>query len=164
MQGLQGWVALGLNRESFIHAARTAIAVLASLYTARLCRMPEAYWAAITTLVVMQSSLGATLEISGQRLAGTALGAAAGALLSERFGANVLVFAAGVFVLGLICAVLHLGHNAYRYAGVTLAIVVLITRDRAGWIVAEHRFVEVAIGIVVGLILAAIWPERLAES
>jgi uncharacterized membrane protein YgaE (UPF0421/DUF939 family) len=126
--------------------------------------MPEAYWAAITTLVVMQSSLGATLEISGQRLAGTALGAAAGALLSERFGANFLVFAGGVFVLGLICAVLHLGHNAYRYAGVTLAIVMLITRDRAGWIVAEHRFVEVAIGIVVGLILAAIWPERLAES
>jgi uncharacterized membrane protein YccC len=47
---------------------------------------------------------------------------------------------------------------------VTLAIVVLITRDRAGWIVAEHRFVEVAIGIVVGLVLAAIWPERLIEN
>ena len=156
--------ALGVNRHSLVHATRTAVAALASLYVARLCRMPEAYWAAVTTVVVMQSSLGATLEISGHRLAGTALGAIAGALLSGWFGANTLAFAGGVFVLGLVCAVLHLERNAYRYAGVTLAIVMLIKRDGAGWVVAEHRFVEVAIGIVVGLVLAAVWPERQVEE
>jgi uncharacterized membrane protein YccC len=122
--------------------------------------MPETYWAAVTTIVVTQSSLGATLEISGHRLAGTALGAVAGALLSDWFGGNTLAFGCGVFVLGLICAVLHLERNAYRYAGVTLAIVMLIKRGGTGWIVAEHRFIEVAIGIVVGLVLAAVWPER----
>jgi uncharacterized membrane protein YgaE (UPF0421/DUF939 family) len=156
--------ALGVNRHSLVHATRTAVAALISLLVARQCRLPEAYWAAVTTLVVMQSSLGATLEISGHRLAGTALGAAAGALLSDWFGANAFAFAGGVLVLGLVCAVLHLERNAYRYAGVTLAIVMLITRDQAGWIVAAHRFAEVSVGIVVGLVLAAVWPERRVED
>jgi uncharacterized membrane protein YccC len=60
----------------------------------------------------------------------------------------------------LLCFILRLERNAYRYAGVTLAIVMLVQRDSAAWSVAEHRFIEVAIGIVVGLILTAIWPER----
>jgi hypothetical protein len=73
MREVQGWVLLGLDRQSLIHATRTTVAAVASLYVARLCRLPEAYWAAVTTLVVMQSSLGAALKISGERLAGTAL-------------------------------------------------------------------------------------------
>ena len=151
MTNARGWVALGLNRASLAHSARTAAAAIVSMYVAQLCRLPEAYWAAVTTMIVMQSTLGAALTISGQRLAGTALGAMAGALLAARFGANVLAFGGGVFVLGLICAVLHLERNAYRYAGITLAIVMLVARAATAWIVAAHRFVEVAIGIVVGL-------------
>src|ERR1700687_5611117 len=108
----------------------------------------------------MQSTLGAALKVSGQRLAGTALGAGAGALLAARFGANVIAFGAGVFALGLVCAVLRLERNAYRYAGGTLAVVMLVARDRVAWIVAAHRFVEVSIGIVVGLALTALCPER----
>jgi uncharacterized membrane protein YgaE (UPF0421/DUF939 family) len=150
----------GLQRQSLIHSARTAIAAILSLSIARLCKLPEAYWAAITTLIVMQSSLGAALTISGQRFAGTALGAAAGALLAEHFGANVFAFGAGVFVLGIICAILHLERNAYRYAGVTLAVVMLVTRTNSSWIVATHRFIEVSLGIAIGLALTAVWPER----
>ena len=65
------------------HAARTALAAVASLIVARLCRMPEAYWAPITTIIVMQSTLGAAWDASKQRLIGTALGAAAGAIYGE---------------------------------------------------------------------------------
>ena len=35
------------------HSARTAVAATLSLLAARLLRVPEAYWAAISTLVVM---------------------------------------------------------------------------------------------------------------
>ena len=66
-----------LTRE---HSARTAVAAVVSLFVARWVGLSESYWAAITTLVVMQSTLGAALPISAQRLAGTALGAAVGAL------------------------------------------------------------------------------------
>jgi uncharacterized membrane protein YgaE (UPF0421/DUF939 family) len=50
--------------------------------------------------------------------------------------------------------------SAYRYASVTLAIILLIPRSNAAWIIALHRFFEVSVGIVVALALAAVWPEH----
>ena len=147
-----------LNRHALVHSTRTAIAATASLLVARALGLPEAYWAAITTLIIMQSTLGAALAVSEQRLAGTALGAALAALLATYFGSNMIVFGLGVFATGLICAALRLG-EAYRMASVTLAIVMLIGRTKSGWIVAAHRFVEVSVGIAVGLALTAVWPH-----
>ncbi len=152
------------NLPSVIHSIRTAIAATVSLAVARLFGLPEAYWAAIATLVVMQSTLGATLLISIERIAATALGALAGAPLASYFTGNLLVFAAAVFVLGLVCAAFRMEKSAYRYASVTLAIIVLIQRSNAAWIVALHRFLEVSVGILVALALAAIWPEHEVES
>ena len=148
------------NLPSVIHSIRTAIAAMLSLAVARLFGLPEAYWAAIATLVVMQSTLDATLLISVERIAATALGALAGALLATWFTQNSFVFVAAVFVLGLLCAAFRMEKSAYRYASITLAIILLIPRTNAAWIIALHRFFEVSVGIVVALALAALWPER----
>lgn len=148
------------NREWVAHSIRTTIAAIVSLYVARLVGLPEAYWATITTLVVMQSTLGAALTPSRQRFIGTALGAAAGALAATYFGASTIVFTLGIFVLGLICAVLQLDRSAYRFAGTTLAIVELASHEKTAWVAALHRFVEVSIGIGVGLLIIAAWPEH----
>jgi uncharacterized membrane protein YgaE (UPF0421/DUF939 family) len=112
----------------------------------------------------MQSTLGATLLISVERVVATALGALTGALLATWFTQNPFVFAAAVFVLGLLSATFRIEKNAYRYASVTLAIILLIPRSNAAWIIALHRFFEVSVGIVVALALAAAWPERQPES
>ena len=146
-----------LGRRALVHSARTAIAAVLSLVVARAFGLPEAYWATVTTLIIMQSTLGAALTVSEQRLAGTAMGAVMGAFLTAYFGSNVIIFGLGVFALGLVCCALHL-EDAYRLASVTLAIVMLIARTWQAWIVAAHRFVEVAVGIAVGLVLTAIWP------
>ena len=151
-------MALGsVDRHVVEDSARTALAAVGSFLIARLLRMPEAYWATISTIIVMQSTLGAALTVSWQRFAGTVLGTASGALLSTYFRSNLGMFGAGVFLIGLVCAVLRLG-TAYRFAGVTLAITMLIVRDRPAWVVAEHRFVEVSVGIVAGLVVTAVWP------
>jgi uncharacterized membrane protein YccC len=147
-----------LGREAFVHSARTAVAAVISLIVARALGLPEAYWATITTLIIMQSTLGAALAVSEQRFAGTAVGALMGALLTTYFGSNTIVFGFGVFAIGLICIALRLG-EAYRLASVTLAIVMLVGRTKSGWIVAAHRFVEVSVGIAVGLALTAVWPH-----
>ena len=97
------------NLPSVVHSIRTAIAATLSLAVARLLGLPEAYWAGITTLVVMQSTLSATVLIS---IAATALGAVAGALVASYFPGNVLAFAAAVFVLDF-CA-LHFGWRETR--------------------------------------------------
>ncbi len=146
-----------LGRRALVHSARTAVAAVLSLVVARVLGLPEAYWATITTLIIMQSTWGAALTVSEQRLAGTAVGAVMAALLTTYFGSNLIAFGLGVFALGLICAALRL-EDAYRLASVTLAIVMLITRTKQAWIVAAHRFVEVAVGIAVGLALTAVWP------
>ena len=150
---------LKADQQEIIHAVRTTVAVVASLLMARLFRLPESYWAAITTIVVMQSTLGAAWTISKQRLAGTGLGAGMGALLATYFGASVAIFGAGIFVLGVFCAWLKIERNAYRYAGITLAIVMLVARTQPAWIIAIHRFFEISVGITVGLALTAVWPE-----
>ncbi len=153
-----------VNRRVLVHSARTAVAAVVSLVVARALGLPEAYWATITTLIIMQSTLGAALAVSEQRFAGTALGAVMGALLTTYFGSNLIVFGLGVFVIGLICAALRL-EDAYRLASVTLAIVMLIAHTKQAWIVAAHRFIEVSVGIAVGLALTALWPgdERKAS-
>src|SRR5947209_3576786 len=87
-----------------VHSMRTAVAAAASLLVARLFRLPEAYWAPITTLVITQSSLEAALTVSWQRFVGTVLGAVVGAIVASHFGPHALVFGASVFILGLIRA------------------------------------------------------------
>jgi uncharacterized membrane protein YccC len=158
------WKSKPENLPSVTHSIRTAIAGTGSFVIARLVGLPEAYWATVATLVVMQSTLGATVLISIERIAATALGALTGALLATYFSGNLVIFLVTLFVLGLLCAAFRMQKSAYRYAGVTLAIIVLIPRGDAGWIIALHRFFEVSVGIVVALGFAAVWPEHRAES
>src|SRR5258708_1386270 len=86
------------NLPSITHAIRTAVAATASVLIARLVQMPEAYWAAIATLMIMQSTLGATLTLSIERIVATAVGASAGALEANFFGANLVAFAVAIFL------------------------------------------------------------------
>ena len=148
------------NLPSMTHAIRTAVAATASVLIARLAQMPEAYWAAIATLVVMQSTLGATLTLSTERIVATALGASAGALEANFLGANIVAFAVAIVLIGLLSIAFRLEKTAYRYASITLAIIVLIPRSASAWIIALHRFLEVSVGIIVALAVVALWPEH----
>jgi uncharacterized membrane protein YgaE (UPF0421/DUF939 family) len=152
----------GLNCAAWtvlLHSARTAVVTVASLLVALLFRLPATYWAPITTLVITQSSLGTALAVSWQRFVGTALGAVVGAIAASYFGSRLVVFGLGVFFLGLLCALVRSDRSAYRFGGVTLAIVLLLPRAGSAWRIAFHRFAEVSIGIAVALIFAIFWPE-----
>ena len=148
------------NLPSVSHAFRTAIAATLSVLLARLIGMPEAYWAVIATLVVMQSPLSSTVPLAIQRIVASALGASLGAIESAYFGANLIAFALTIFVLGLVSLLFRLERVGYSYAGMTLAIIVLIPRPEAPWIAAAHRFAEVSVGILVALAVVAVWGEE----
>jgi len=92
------------------------------------------------------------------------MGAAAGAIQGALFGPNTFVFGVTVFLLGLLVGVLRLDRSAFRFAGVTAAIVMLVVRDESPWLIASYRFVEVSIGIVVGLLITAVWHERADDA
>jgi uncharacterized membrane protein YgaE (UPF0421/DUF939 family) len=149
------------NPLSTRHAMRTAVIAVASFLIAELLRLPEAYWAAITTLLVVQSP-DAARSVSAQYFAGTAVGALVGGWTASHFPGNVFVFGLSILTIGICFAPLRVERSAYRYACITVAIVML-TRSHDGWITALHRFLEVSTGITIGLVINAIWPEHLAE-
>jgi uncharacterized membrane protein YccC len=152
------------NLPSMTHAIRTAVAATASVVIARLVQMPEAYWAAIATLVVMQSTLGATLTLSIERIVATAVGASVGALEANYFRANLVAYAVAIFLVGLLSIAFRLEKTAYRYTSITLTIIVLIPRSPPPWSVGLHRFIEVSVGIIVALAVVALWPEHQRPS
>ena len=154
------WSAKKENLPSIAHAIRTTIAATLSVLLARLVRMPEAYWAVIATIVVMQSPLSSTLPLAIQRIVASALGALFGAVESTYFDANLIAFAIAIFVLGLVSLVFRLERVGYSYAGITLAIIVLIPRAEAPWTAAVHRFAEVSLGILVAVTVVAVWREE----
>jgi uncharacterized membrane protein YgaE (UPF0421/DUF939 family) len=143
-----------------VHCARTAIAATASFVIARVFGLPESYWAAIATVVVMESTWQATLASSLQRIAAAALGAGAGALVATYFGGSTLAFGISIFLIGLFCGFARLEMGAYRYACVTLTIIMLVPRVTTPWIGAVHRFFEVSLGIALAVAVTALWPER----
>lgn len=148
------------ERTSVLHIAPSTAAALLSQIIAQHLHMPEPYWATVTTIVVMQSSLGPAWKVSWKRLAGTMLGAAIGGLLGSYFGANLIVFGVAMVISGLACQVLRLDRTAYRFAGITLTIIMLVARQQTAWIIALHHFVEVSLGIAVALLLTGVWPEK----
>jgi uncharacterized membrane protein YgaE (UPF0421/DUF939 family) len=152
----------GLGREALINSARTAVAAVVSMLLARSLKLPEFYWAPISTIVILLSTIN-PMRLAWQRFAGTALGAAVGAAIATWFTPSWAVYGAGIFVCGMLCALLRVG-SAYRFAAITLTIVFLIAHQRAPWIVATHRFVEVSLGIAVALVMTMVWKAPGSEQ
>jgi uncharacterized membrane protein YgaE (UPF0421/DUF939 family) len=160
------WLELsGLNRDSLMVSARTALAAVVSLLLARGLKLPEFYWAPISTIVILLSTVN-PLTLAWQRFAGTAVGAALGALIAMYAYPTWIVYGVGIFVCGIFSSMLRLG-PAYRFAAIALTIVLLIAHDRPPWVVATHRFIEVSLGIAVALLMTLIWrvsQNRLDET
>ena len=146
----------GVNRDSILDSVRTTIAAVAALLLARLLKMPEYYWAPISTIVVVQSTIPPR-TLGWQRFVGTALGAVLGAAIATFFSPSAWVYAVGIFLCGMLAWLLRVG-GAYRFAAITLSIILLINRGRPPWIVAWHRFLEVSLGIAVALLVTTVWP------
>ncbi|MGB7602850.1 MAG: FUSC family protein [Candidatus Sulfotelmatobacter sp.] len=147
---------LGHSRVVLINSARAAAATIASMLLSRSLKLPEFYWAPISAIVVLLSTVKPQ-TVAWQRFVGTALGAALGALIATFFHPTWIVYGAGIFVCGILSALLRIG-SAYRFAAITLSIVLLVAHTRPPWIVAVHRFVEVSLGIAVALVVAVVWP------
>jgi uncharacterized membrane protein YccC len=155
------WTAmLGVDRVTLNQSARTAVATVASALLASLLKMPEFYWAPISTIVILLSTIN-PFTLAWQRFVGTALGAVLGVLIASALRPESsaflwIIYGLGIFVCGILSAFLRIG-TAYRFAAITMTIVLLVTHSTRPWIVATHRFIEVSLGIAVALAITAIW-------
>jgi uncharacterized membrane protein YccC len=137
---------------------RTATAAALSYLAYRAFQLPHGYWAVISAVIVMQSNLGRSISAGANRLLGTAIGALVGALVFRMSGLDVWgVFLAIVLTMA-ICSIRPL-QQSQRLAGVTASIVMLVGEGSA-WRAGYSRFVDVALGIVVALLVSFLWPSR----
>lgn len=150
------WFFSGVSLDSLLDSVRTTLAAVAAMLLARLLKMPEYYWAPISTIVIIQSTIPPR-TLGWQRFVGTALGAVLGAAIATFFHPTAVVYAMGILLCGLLAWSLRVG-GAYRFAAITLSIILLIPRARVPWITGWHRFLEVSLGIAVALVVATAWP------
>lgn len=156
---LRQWVIAQKNPPSIAHVILSALTAVLSYLIARMFHLQEAYWAPMTTLLVLQLTLSAAFPIAAQYILGTAVGAIVGAVSDIYFHGSVAAFGAAIVLMGLLCVALRVERSAFRYASITLAIVMLVPRSTSARLVALHRFLEVSIGIGVGLVLFAVWQK-----
>ena len=155
---------LNISAANFRLAIRTAIAGCLAMYFASLMRMPQAYWAAISAMIVMQANLGAAVKQSWIRFAATAVGAAVSIPFIAYFGQSLIMFGLAVFVTVLLCTILHL-EDGLRLGAVTVAIILLIPHSGRAWAPAFNRFLEVSFGILIALVVAEfVLPSTALES
>src|SRR6202140_4099755 len=131
-----------VNRDSLLDSLRTTFAAVVAMLLARILKLPEYYWAPISTIVIVQSTIPPR-TLGWQRFVGTALGAVLGAALATFFSPSAWVYALGLLLCGAIAFLLRV-EGAYRFSGITLSIIFLIPHTSAPWIVGWHRFLEVS--------------------
>jgi len=153
---------LGIDRATLLISARATFAAVLAAAVAKLLKLPEFYWAPISTIVILLSTTD-PLALAWQRFVGTALGAVVGAFIATYFRMSWWVYGLGIFVCGMLSALLRIG-VAYRFAAITLTIILLIAHDRPPHVVALHRFIEVSLGIAIALLVAEVWRLPAATS
>jgi uncharacterized membrane protein YgaE (UPF0421/DUF939 family) len=144
------------NRDSMLDSLRTTFAAMAAMFLARMLKLPEFYWAPISAIVIVQSTIP-PMTLGWQRFVGTALGAVVGIVLATFLHSNTWVYGFGILACGMLARALRLG-GAYRFGAITLSIILLVPRAQAPWITGWHRFLEVSLGIFVALVVTTVWP------
>lgn len=145
--------------------------VVASLLTFLLCHafgLTQSSWAILTAIVVMQSSVGASLKATLDRFAGSIGGAFWGvcvllAVPRDTTAAMGLALAVTLAPLALLAAL----KPSYRVAPIT-GVILLLTpalQDRSIWLTGMDRILEVGIGSVVAVLVALlVFPVRAHET
>jgi hypothetical protein len=131
-------------------ALMTTAAAWISFETTAWVGSAEAYWAAISAIVVMQSDLIGTRNSARDRLVGTAIGAVTGWACATVWQEHTSIYALAIGGCVLLCGLLNLG-AAGRLSAVTLTVIVLIPRDEPIWRIALFRFLQVSWGIAVAV-------------
>jgi uncharacterized membrane protein YccC len=163
---IRRFLARAATRGGLRQAGRTTVAAVATLFLVTALGLPQGYWAVITTVIVMQANLGGSIRAAWARLAGTAIGAASGALAASLGGPAWVALALAVFVTLAVCTGIARLRDSSRVAGITAVIVILAGHPGTSpFAVGLDRFFEIAIGIVTALaVSAAVLPSRASQA
>jgi uncharacterized membrane protein YgaE (UPF0421/DUF939 family) len=138
-------------------SARASLAATFAVVIARRVDLEFPLYALIAAIIVTDLSPTRTRQLSLQRLVGTVIGAAVGAVVSVASPAThggPLTIAIGVLVAMLLSHVFRMTAAA-KLAGYVCGIVLLNYNDHP-WRYASYRFVETLVGITTAVIVSFI--------
>lgn len=155
---------IGARQAELRLALRVTIAGALAFAITRALDLPQGYWAAITAVVVMQASVGASLKAAIERFSGTVAGAIYGGLVSAFIPHDsalslTLAIVVALFPLALLAAV----NPSFRVAPVTSLIMLLPPTGQALGPLATviDRVAEITLGNIVGVVVSLfILPAR----
>ena len=147
-------------------STRVTAAGLTAFLLSQFLSLPQGYWAVLTAVLIIQSSIGGSLKAALERMIGTFGGAVYGALIAALVPHENLTMMAVTLAVGLAPpALLAALKPSFRIAPVTV-IIVLFSSTVAGPHVnvfeyAFARVVEIGIGSLIGLLVAlTVLPAR----
>ena len=137
------------RRLEIRHGIRIAAAGLVSYVIASALSLPQGYWAVFTAILVVQGSVGGSWKAAVDRLLGTLMGAAYGAVTASIIPHGDPVALGAALAAALIPLSLLAAFNpAYRVAPITAVILLLGSAGATEGPVraAMLRTIEVALG------------------
>ncbi|HTH54228.1 MAG TPA: FUSC family protein [Edaphobacter sp.] len=147
------------GRVNWKHVITTAIAAWICLVLARWFRLSQGYWACISSIVMVHMKVTDTWAIARDRIAGTAVGALMGWGAVSIWHGHALIYGLAILLSGLLTPALRFKSGG-GFAGVAATIVMLVPTSHPHWEMAEGRFIEVSLGILVSVIVSQlIWRE-----
>lgn len=155
------------KRSELTLAVRITVAAGLAFVAVKLAGLTQSSWAVITSVIVMQASLGGSVKAAMDRMGGTLVGAVWGALVSI-FLAHHSNVDTGIAILiavapTALCAALQ---PSFRVAPITALIVLIPSGGSAvtPYAYALDRVAEIALGIVVGVGVALFVLPARAQS
>ena len=145
-------------------ALRTTLAGLSTFTLAHLLHLPQGYWAVLTSVIIMQASVGGSLQAGLDRMLGTVAGAIWGVsvTLTIPHRDTLSLGVALVVAIAPLALVAALKPN-YRVAPVTAIIVLLSTTGvQLGPVhYALDRVLEISLGCLIGFVVSLlVLPAR----
>lgn len=149
----------------FRHALRAALAITIAIAVAKGLGLANSVWVPVSVLVVMRPSLGGTLQVSRQRFAGTALGAALGVGL-VCLGLPTPVVAGLVILFSFFMFYFKAQNYILFTAALTMVLVLIVgTVFSHTWQGGAERIFDTFLGISIGLASSfLVWPNFARKS
>jgi uncharacterized membrane protein YccC len=152
-----------LDRQAWMHSAKSFLAAILALYIALRFNLPRPYWAMATAYIVMQPVLGGTRSRGIYRIAGTAIAAVAViAIVPNLLHVPIVLSLALSLWLSacLFVALLHRGPSSYVFllAGYTAAFIGFpaVLQPEAIFDTAVARTEEIVLGSLCAVVVGSV--------
>jgi len=137
----------------FRFAVRFAVALVAAVVVERVLAIPNGYWVAMTTLLLLRPDFQDTLARSLGRLGGTVLGAAAATAVSDVLRPGVEATAALVAAFAFCCySTLRLNYGVFSFFLTGYVIFLLALAGLTEAQVASYRVIATLLGGAIALL------------